>query len=140
MKKLSTVLLVDDDAATNFLHRMVIDDYGFAERIDEAYDGQEAIDYLTTQVDGAYPRPEMIFLDINMPRMDGWEFLEAYNQLPSACKGGAVIAMLTTSLNPDDRDKAREFNCVQHYENKPLDEEKLDALLAATFPDCVRDK
>ena len=138
MKKLRTILLVDDDAATNFLHRMIIEEYGFTENIDEAFDGQEAIDYLSTLVDGKYRCPEMILLDINMPRMDGWEFLQAYSELPDGCKGGAVIAMLTTSLNPDDREKAQDFNCVQCYENKPLSAEKLDAILAQTFPDCVK--
>ncbi|GAB3372402.1 response regulator [Spongiibacter taiwanensis] len=139
MKTLSKVLLVDDDLATNFLHRMVIEEHGFAEEVVEACDGRDALEYLTTAVDGVYPKPDIIFLDINMPRMDGWEFLEAYADIAAECKAGAVIAMLTTSLNPDDRERAASFDCVQHYENKPLTVEKIDDLLRDTFPDCVRD-
>lgn len=137
MKKIKTVLLVDDDKATNFLHRMVIEDYGFTEKVDEVYDGLAAIEYLTTAVDGEYPNPEIIFLDINMPRMDGWEFIEAYNELADECKAGIVIAMLTTSLNPDDREKAETFGNVKNFENKPLDKDKLTRLLQLHFPECV---
>lgn len=138
MKKLKSVLLVDDDIATNYLHRMVIEDYGFVEHIHEVHDGLAAIEYLTTAKDGVYPNPEIIFLDINMPRMDGWEFIEAYETLPEDCKAGVVIAMLTTSLNPDDREKAQSHGEVKNFENKPLDEEKLSKLLALHFPDSVK--
>lgn len=134
MKQINTVLLVDDDFATNYLHKMVIEEHGAFKNIAEAYDGQEAIDYLTTEVDGVYPRPDMIFLDINMPRMDGWEFLDAYAGLPEECKGGAVIAMLTTSLNPDDRERSQKYDCVKCFENKPLDLEKLDRLIETLNP------
>lgn len=129
MKKISSILLVDDDTATNFLHRMVIEECGICDNITEAGDGLEAINYLTTATETGYPQPELIFLDINMPRMDGWEFLSNYGDLPDECKGGAVIAMLTTSLNPDDRERARQFDCVRCFENKPLDKSKLQRLL-----------
>jgi CheY-like chemotaxis protein len=139
VKKLKSILLVDDDIATNYLHRMVIESYGFTEHIAEVHDGQEAMEYLTKKIDGEYPRPEIIFLDINMPRMDGWEFLEAYENIDPECKAGAVIAMLTTSLNPDDRSKASDYDCVKNFENKPLDHDKLSKLLADVFPECVKD-
>ncbi len=131
MKKVNSILLIDDDKATNFLHRMVIEDLGLCDSIVEAGDGLEAIDYLTAQTLSGYPKPDLIFLDINMPRMDGWEFLSAYRDLPEECQGGAVIAMLTTSLNPDDRERAKQFDCVRCFENKPLDEGKLQRLLNA---------
>lgn len=129
MAKVNSILLIDDDAATNFLHRMVIEEYNFCEHIAEASDGLDALNYLQTKMATGYPQPDLIFLDINMPRMDGWEFLENYRELPSECKGGAVIAMLTTSLNPDDRERAKNFDCVQYFESKPLDKDKLDRLL-----------
>ncbi|QQD19690.1 response regulator [Spongiibacter nanhainus] len=131
MKKINSILLIDDDAATNFLHRMVIEECGICDAITEAGDGLEALEYLTTATEVGYPQPDLIFLDINMPRMDGWEFLRSYGDLPDECKAGAVIAMLTTSLNPDDRERAKQFDCVHCFENKPLDEGKLQRLLAA---------
>ncbi|MCK5860806.1 MAG: response regulator, partial [Abyssibacter sp.] len=101
--KLNEILLVDDNEADNFLHRVVLERAGVAKAVTEKLNGQEALDYLTTaDVDGRYPQPELICLDINMPIMNGWEFIEAYEQLDPKFQSGVVIMMLTTSLNPED--------------------------------------
>ncbi len=76
MNKLKRVLLIDDCKATNYIHRLVIEKYGCAEAVVEVNNGREALEYLTTEVDGSYPKPELVFLDINMPVMNGWQFLE----------------------------------------------------------------
>ena len=73
-------------------------------------------------------------MDCNMPIMDGWEFLEHYEKLEDAQKAHVVIAMLTTSTSPVDRDKAKEFNLLQHFDNKPLTEENLMKVLRNHFP------
>ncbi len=139
MKPLNQILLIDDDKATNYLHKRVINRAGCALEVVEKLDGTEALEYLTTPIDGEFPRPELIFLDLNMPLMNGWEFLEAYKQLPEEQRGGQVIVMLTTSLNPDDRERADGIQQVSDYLSKPLTTELLKDLLAKYYPDVLPD-
>ena len=80
-KPLKLILLVDDDEATNFLHKIMINDAGCAQGIHVAKNGKEAIEYLTNAIEGKYPQPDLIFLDINMPVMNGWEFLDEFEQI-----------------------------------------------------------
>jgi len=139
MDKLKNVVLIDDCKATNYIHRLIIEKYGFAETISEFMNGREAMDYLSTKVDGEFPKPELIFLDLNMPVMNGWEFLESYKHLPSDQQAGVVVVMLTTSLNPDDEAQADDIDGVKAFSSKPLTTEKLDGVLAEFYPRCVRE-
>ncbi len=139
-KMLSCVLLVDDDEPTNFLNRVILEEAGCAERIEVAQSGQAALDYLQKAGEPGrrgvlYPIPSLIFLDINMPAMDGWEFLNRYDSLRPAQKSGIIIIMLTTSLNPEDELKARTLTAVAGFQGKPLTRMELDDLLNKHFPD-----
>ena len=137
-KKLQTVLLVDDNEADNFLHRLIIEEAGIAQRIVVKYDGQQALDYLNTPPEeGGYPAPQLIFLDINMPRMNGWEFLQAYDLLPEERKGEVIVVMLTTSLHSDDSRRAVESPWVRDFLNKPLTEESLMKIMEKHFADYL---
>lgn len=137
--KLNCILLVDDDEPTNFLNKMILEDVNCAETIEVADSGQSALEYLrNSNGDGSPSSPELIFLDINMPAMNGWEFLECYSNLDSQHKANVVIVMLTTSLNPDDRAKAHSIPDVSGFETKPLTQEKLDAILKKYFPETVQ--
>src|SRR5689334_11317729 len=124
--KLNCVLVIDDDEPTNFLNQIVIENSGCAQFVKAVQSGQEALDYLTTKEKGQCPRPDLIFLDINMPAMNGWEFLEKYRSLTKEEQGKIMVVMLTTSLFPEDRVKAEELPEVSGFENKPLTTEKLD--------------
>lgn len=135
MKKLNCVLLIDDDEPTNFIHKRIVTKWDGAEEVQIAEGGQEALNYLSSSEAGEYPQPDIIFLDINMPGMDGWEFLEEYDQLPLAQKGGVMVMMLTTSLNPDDREKAKKYGAVAGFMNKPLTTTMLDDVRQEHFPD-----
>ncbi|HTM92293.1 MAG TPA: response regulator [Flavisolibacter sp.] len=137
--KLNCILLVDDDEPTNFLNQIVIEELNITEQIRVAQNGQEALAYLkqTGSGDEDFPLPDLILLDINMPAMNGWEFLERYSHLPAHQKANVVIVMLTTSLNPDDRAKAHEISEVTGFETKPLTVDKLQALLEKYFPEVL---
>lgn len=138
MPKLREVLLIDDNDADNFFHRRVVKKMGCTETVVTQPNGKAAIDYLTTKnAAGDYPRPDLVFLDINMPVMNGWDFLEAYDVLPPEQKAGVVVVMLTTSFNQDDRDRASKYGAVSHYLTKPLKPEGLTEVLERHFPDCL---
>jgi CheY-like chemotaxis protein len=137
-KKLNCVLLIDDDEPTNFLSRMLLEEADCATHIQVEQDGYSALEYLTRSENASgddlrFPCPDLIFLDINMPAMNGWEFLDAYSRLEKHHKGNVVMVMLTTSLNPDDRSRAHGIPDVAGFETKPLTQEKVDHILAKYF-------
>jgi CheY-like chemotaxis protein len=137
MKKAKCILLIDDDEATNFIHQRVIKKASFAEKVIVAKNGAEALEILNSKEDDFLPQPDVIFLDINMPVMDGWQFLQEYQKLHDDSKGKVILVMLTTSLNPDDKDRASSIPVVNGFKNKPLSESMLQAILDEYFADNV---
>lgn len=139
-RKLDCILLVDDDEPTNFLNCHLLEEAGCAEHVEVTQGAQDALDFLTSsgkfaRKNSKYPAPDLIFLDINMPAMDGWEFLDRYNHLIDGQKGKVIVVMLTTSLNPDDELKAKEIPYVSGFAHKPLTQEILDDILMEYFSD-----
>ncbi len=133
-KKLNCILLVDDDPDDNFYHQIIINEMNIVENIDIVVNGIEAIDYL--KAENRNP-PDLIFLDLNMPKMNGWEFLEQYAHLSAAQKAKVLIIILTTSLNPDHISKAKEIADVTGFETKPLSKEMLRVLLEEHFQEYL---
>ncbi|MEX0280423.1 MAG: response regulator [Arenibacterium sp.] len=127
---LKKVLLIDDDRVTNMMHTRVLSRSGLIEQIDIATDGQDALDYLG-RLGGGDATPELILLDINMPRMDGFEFLEEYARLPEHLRKGHIIIMLTTSLLESDRERADASPWVLRFANKPVKAEDVPDMVQA---------
>jgi CheY-like chemotaxis protein len=135
MKKLDKVLLIDDSKADNFIHKRVIKKADITDNIIVKYSGQSALEYLTTKEDGHYPTPELVFLDINMPGMDGWEFLEEYEKLKEEQRAGIIVCMLTTSIAEKDQQRANNYAKISSYRHKPLTDQMLFEILETFFPD-----
>ena len=138
MKKLNSVLLIDDDVATNFINKMIIKKAEITDHIEIVLNGQEALDYLTNsgkyeKSDGIFPKPMLILLDINMPVMDGWEFADAFSKLEENQKENIVIIMLTSSLNPDDKERASKLSAISGFQNKSLTMERFTTILNKYF-------
>lgn len=125
MKKLKCILLVDDDEITNFYNQHLIQKMGIAESVETSLNGREAIQFLTTPINGAFPTPDMVLLDINMPIMNGFEFLEMHDSLPEEQRARSVFMMLTTDLMPEDRDRTARSSTLSGFFNKPLSEDEL---------------
>ena len=114
-------MLIDDDEPTNFLSSMIVEEADCTEHIQIEDSGEGALNYLINSEEFAYsnkanPWPDLIFLDINMPAMNGWEFLDKYKKLSKERKAEIVVVMLTTSLNPDDKLKANEMTDISGYQ------------------------
>lgn len=133
-KKLNSILLVDDDEDDNYYHKIIINKMEMVNKIAVAENGIEALAYLK---DEANVPPDIIFLDLNMPKMNGWEFLEQYQHLTLEQKAKVLIVILTTSLNPDDKKRAEEIKDVTGFETKPLSKEILSELLDKHFSDYM---
>ena len=125
MSQLKKILLVDDDEAFNFLNRIAIKDYDVNCQVDETMDGKAALDYLekTKQC------PDVILLDVNMPVMDGFEFLEHFEK-QNKCNNLSKIFILTSSLRDEDRMKSLNNKYVKGYFDKPLTTAHIKKILA----------
>jgi CheY-like chemotaxis protein len=139
-KKTNCVLLVDDNEPDNIIHKRVIEQSGITDFIGVATNGQEAIGFLKSkwkmgQKDSLFPRPSLIFVDIKMPFMDGWKFIEEYQTLDEVQKGKAVFFMLTDSLDTDDITRTEQTigsGCILY---KPLTLEMINEIMQKHFPD-----
>lgn len=112
------IMLIDDNKVDNFFHQRVIRKYDDTIKVIMKESGQEALDYLT---DGAREHnPDIIFLDINMPGMNGWEFIEFYKELNPKLHNSNIVVMLTTSGNPDEESIASTYDMISEFRTKPL--------------------
>ena len=120
-------MLVDDNRDDNFFHEREIKLDNRENIVLTMTSGREALRYFADNK--GETRPDLILLDINMPGMNGWEFLEEYNKLDKILQGGAIVIMLTTSENPDDVDKTKKTGIVAEYRTKPLTQEAVKVLI-----------
>ena len=133
-KKINCILLVDDSPNDNYFHTYIIQEADVCNFFRTVYDGEEALEYIINSLDNNQdPIPDLIFLDINMPRMNGFEFLQHFETLDEALKSRMVIVMLSTSDLPSDMQKALKTKEVKEFITKPLDFEILNYISEKYF-------
>jgi CheY-like chemotaxis protein len=119
MEKFNSILLIDDDPTSNFLGQQLIQRLNLANKVYCAYNGRHALQLLQ----GTNLQPDIIFLDLNMPLMNGYEFLTAFHETHHAASQ-ANIVILTSSEDGGDLDKVQTFG-IRYYLCKPLIEHNL---------------
>ncbi|OHX66403.1 response regulator [Flammeovirga pacifica] len=119
-------LLIDDDIPTNYYNSKILKKVIQEVDIIQLDNVQDALTYLDNPEN---PKVDFIFLDINMPEMNGWEFLESYKSIPKGMHADTLVIMLTTSLNPFDQKKAEENPFVNSFLTKPLTKDKIEKII-----------
>ncbi|MFY0255013.1 response regulator [Chitinophaga sp. 30R24] len=123
MKLIDTIFIVDDDPIHQQIAKIMIERQAISSNIRVFSDAQDVLDYLRDHAGEAASLPDLILLDLNMPVMDGWEFLEEYaifcGQLPKRIR----IFVLTSSIDEKDRERVSAYDFVTGYLTKPLSKE-----------------
>lgn len=119
---LKTILLIDDNESEQFLYKAIVNAVDSNIKIISAYDGVEGLEILETLEE----KPDCILLDINMPRMNGLEFLEKYSR--DYENDPIVVTMLTSSIHDKDKEQAQAYSCVKDFFMKPLKPEDVATL------------
>jgi two-component system, NarL family, nitrate/nitrite response regulator NarL len=125
-RKVNKTLLIDDSDIDLFIQRRFLEVYDFSNQLISYKSASEALNWLRN-INGQDP-PEVIFLDLNMPELDGFDFLESFNALPEKVISSTRIVVLTSSNSSQDRDLAFENKNVIQFITKPLKQSDIETL------------
>lgn len=123
-----TICLIDDDRIYQFTAKRMIELVDPLQKVLIFSDGKEAIDFFSQQTSGSDLLPDVIFLDINMPVMNGWEFLDAYNSLKTTLDKKISIYMISSSVDEKDKIRSKSFD-VKDFIEKPINKQMMLAIL-----------
>ncbi|MFI5218683.1 MAG: response regulator [Bacteroidia bacterium] len=123
------IAVIDDSDLDRYILARFVSKYAFAKEVIDFNLAQKALGFFTEHQQNISVLPELIFLDINMPCVNGFQFLDCFELFPEAVKKQTRIVMLTSSNNPFDLEKAFKYASVCEYYNKPINEDKLKQLI-----------
>ena len=126
---LDTILFIDDDPITLMLCKMVISKSLFSKEIVTAKNGEEALQYfnkLKAEANLLLAKPQLIFLDLNMPVMGGWEFLDSFSSSEYSQYNDTKVIILSSTIDPEDLEKSNKYPMVIDFLSKPISKEMLE--------------
>lgn len=132
MNKVRICCIIDDDPIFIYGTKRIMKEVNFSDTILEYNNGQEALEELSQRSQAKELMPEVIFLDLNMPIMSGWEFLEEFKKLPIPNEKRIIIYIVSSSVDPRDLERVKDFKQVDKYILKPVTPNDLEAVLGAT--------
>jgi len=122
------VMVIDDTYEDRYVVKRINQKYPFSEDLILMESAADALDYLLSKADASEELPDIIFLDIRMPEIDGFGFLERFERMPDTVKKKMIIIMLTSSLSPEDHKKAMNNKYVHQFINKPFTIEEVNKI------------
>jgi CheY-like chemotaxis protein len=130
---LKKIFLVDDDPISIFLTKKIIGDFDGSCEISDFADAGLALEHLKSNADCHSEQPNIIFIDLNMPVMDGWDFLDEYSLLQPRMTKPIAIYVTSASILSQDVQRAQSYTIVNDLLLKPISKEKIEAILTDTM-------
>ncbi|GHC58990.1 response regulator [Ulvibacter litoralis] len=128
MRKIDLACIVEDDPMHLFITKKYMELSGFVEKILVCKNGKEAYDTLKAMFLNSEKLPQIIFLDLNMPIWDGWQFLDEFTKIP--IEKNVIIYILTSSNSEEDINRAEQYSLMSNYLIKPINQSQLKSVLA----------
>ncbi len=129
MKKIETSCIIDDDPIFIYGTKRIMKEIDFCNDILVFNNGQDAMDGLNELTSQGKDLPSIIFLDLNMPIMNGWEFLEDFVQIPNNNREKVTVYIISSSVDPRDLERIKNYDVVNNYILKPLSPQDLEEVL-----------
>lgn len=133
MKKIESCIIIDDDPIFVYGTKRLMKEIDFCDTIIVYNNGQEALEGILTISESGEKVPPFIFLDLNMPIMNGWEFLEEFTKIPSNKLTKTTIYIISSSVDPRDLERVKNYKAVNNYILKPITPNDLETVLGAVI-------
>lgn len=131
MSEQYTIAIIDDDDIYRYTISRTIEKLGIAKKIAAYTSGQDALNAMLDYIEKPESLPDIILLDVNMPNMDGFEFMKEYMRFPSEIKNRITVFMISSSINPVDIDRAKNNPEISDYIVKPIGASKLEGIISS---------
>ncbi len=136
MSKFKSCCIVDDDEFFAFQAKKLMKEKDFCENVLVFSDGKDAIDGLVGLLIENIPLPEIILLDLNMPRKDGWEFLDEFVEIPLSQRENCAIYIASSFVSPKNLERTEFYDVIRDYLVKPLTKESLQQIIETKKTPC----
>ncbi|MEK6482081.1 response regulator [Catalinimonas sp. 4WD22] len=128
--EINPVLIIDDDEISQMVLSFQVEDVLHTETIVIKENGEEALHFLDEVVSNKQEEPRLIFLDLNMPQISGYDFIKIYDKDYATLLPNVRLVILTSSVRKKDREMAKNYSSVKGFYKKPLEEHQLKEIMA----------